>query len=256
MPSCISRETLRSRLRYFLWQRPATRDQISIVLEALRDVGPSAIFGGLLRDLCLLGSRNFHSDVDIVVDSQSLYDIERRLFKWKPAKNRFGGYRFSVGKQAFDVWALDNTWAFQHGHVTKSDFSTLPLTTFFNWDAVAYCIDDGRIICSDNYFADLSEKIIDVNLQENPNPIGAVVRTLRMAAIHHPLFSRRLIIHMNTMLKIFHPLEIVTAEQKSYARPMLSAPYLEEIAKKIFNLASRELYSPTRLTPHQLALPL
>lgn len=256
MPNHISRETLRSRLRYFLWRRPATRDQISMVLEALRDVGPSAIFGGLLRDLCLLGSRNFQSDVDIVVDSQSQDDIERRLFKWNPVRNKFGGYRFSIGAQAFDVWTLDNTWAFQHGLVGEADFSTLPLTTFFNWDAVAYRIDDGSIVCSDNYFADLSEKVIDVNLQENPNPIGAVVRTLRMAAIHQPLFSPRLINHISSMLEVFNPLEIVTVEQKSYARPMLSVPYLNEIAKKIISLTSIELHSPTRLTPHQLGLPL
>ncbi|SEH25725.1 hypothetical protein [Magnetospirillum fulvum] len=256
MPNCISSETLRSRLRYFLWQRPATRDQISMVLEALRDVGPSAIFGGLLRDLCLLGSRNFQSDVDIVVDSQSQDDIERRIFKWKPVRNKFGGYRFSVGGQKFDVWMLNNTWAFQRGYVVEADFSTLPLTTFFNWDAVAYRIDDRSIICSDDYFSELSKKVIDVNLRENPNPIGYVVRTLRMAAIHQPLFSPRLIHHMNAMFEIFHPLQIIKAEHKAYARPMLSVPYLDEISQKIVKLTSDEIHFPARLTPHQLGLPL
>lgn len=256
MPNCIDRDTLKSRLRYFLWQRPATRDQIQMVLEALTDVGPSAIFGGLLRDLCLLGSRNFRSDVDIVVDTQSQEDIERRLCKWQPARNKFGGYRFLVGEQPFDVWLLDNTWAFQQGYVEGADFRNLPLTTFFNWDAVAYHVEEGSIICADNYFEEISERVVDINLQENPNPIGAVVRTLRMAVLHRPLFSPRLIHHLRAMFETINPLDIVDAERKAYAIPMLSVPYLKETINKVADLSSREINSPTGLVPHQLALPL
>lgn len=77
-----------------------------------------------------------------------------------------------------------------------------------------------------------------------------------MAVLHRPLFSPRLIHHLNSMFETVNPSDIVDAERRAYALPMLSVPYLRETIDKITDISSREISSPMGLMPQQLALPL
>lgn len=256
MRSARNLDQLKERIGYFLWRRPGTREPIGMVLSALGGVGPAAIFGGVLRDLALKGSRGFCSDVDIVVDVTDIDALERALFGWKPHKNKFGGYRFSVGEQAFDVWSLHDTWAFRNGHIGNPSFGALTQTTAFNWDAIVFEVNTGHIRCPEGYFRDIAHRIVDVNLIENPSPVGVAVRTLRMANLHKAKLAPRLLRHLATLLRETGPQTVSDAERRAYRHAILSTPYVSVVRDRLTALESEEISTPVGLTAQQLELPV
>ena len=146
--------------------RPQLRQIINLVVEALPE---TVIFGGMIREFALGNARSFRSDIDLVSLS-SREDIERAVKKFSPVHNKFGGLRFVINKQRFDVWSLRDTWAIRTGLVTGDDFSCLLGTTFFNIDSAFYYVSKRRLTCLNGYDRCISERILDINLAENPNP--------------------------------------------------------------------------------------
>ena len=138
------------------------------------------LFGGMIRDFALYPPKLFSSDIDLVVDGDD-WAIERCLERFNATTNRFGGYRLMLGSRTVDIWALRQTWAFTSGHVAGHTFQELTQTTFFNWDAAVYELRSGTLHCLDNYFELLQSRVLDINLEANPNPAGNVLRALRLA---------------------------------------------------------------------------
>ena len=170
----------RRRIQSFLATPDAPHREVRGVLRALaRDVGPAIIFGGMLRDLVRGGRRNFRSDIDVVVDSSHPGRLRSFLADLGPTQqNRFGGYRCQVGKWDMDVWLLSETWAIANGHVKANSWRDLVGTTFFDWDAIAYNTVTAELHTLPRYYERIASRSIDINLLENPNPAGAVGRTL------------------------------------------------------------------------------
>ena len=75
------------------------------------------LFGGMLRDLSLVGNVGFKSDIDLVIDTEEDESLDYLLKTYSAKRNKFGGYRLCLSKWKVDIWMLKSTWAFREGYV-------------------------------------------------------------------------------------------------------------------------------------------
>lgn len=157
--------------------RANTRDLINLLAKTLPK---TVVFGGMIRDISLWPARKFNSDIDLVsmANRKTILSVIRR---YNPKLNKFGGFRFAVGSQLFDIWSYQDTWAIREGLVKAAAFEDLCATTFFNMDAACQPLKSRRIISSVNYFESMRSRILDINLEANPAPDKVAVRAIRMS---------------------------------------------------------------------------
>jgi hypothetical protein len=152
-------------------------DFLDFITDALPD-GDVYLFGGVLRDLALLGRRGFSSDIDLVVEGQ--WDsCARYLDSIGAHRNKFGGYRLTVAEWPIDIWNARETWAIKQGLVPYRGVSSLIETTVLNWDAILMNWRTRQFIHRANYVESIQSRVLDIVLRENPNPLGMLVRVLR-----------------------------------------------------------------------------
>lgn len=154
----------------------------------LREIGssgqPAFFFGGLLRDLMMYGSGAVPRDLDIVIGggTKSICDSFDCYLK---RRTRFGGLHLDAKGWLFDIWNLQDTWAFREGLVEGRNFSDLPKTTFLNVEAVVAEVapkpGKRRRVFSNGFFEAMHSRTIDINFEENPFPGLCVVRSLLAA---------------------------------------------------------------------------
>lgn len=140
--------------------------------------GDIYLFGGVLRDLALMGRKGFTSDIDLVVDGD-WKSCETKLVELRAHKNKFGGYRLEISGWPIDIWDARNTWAVCQGLVRYDDISSLLKTTVLNWDAILMNWRTKEFICHDDYLIELRNRNMKIVLESNPNPMGMVVRVFR-----------------------------------------------------------------------------
>ena len=168
-------------------EQPVTtpRTSISEFLGYLCDVLPAGdvyLFGGVLRELALYGRKGFRSDIDIVVNGDWTH-LAGYFESIGAKKNRFGGFRLQVNEWPVDIWGARETWAIQKGIVQFQGIESLLRTTILNWDAILMDWRRKEIICGASYFQQMKERLMDIVLEENPNPLGAAVRAFRHLCI-------------------------------------------------------------------------
>jgi predicted nucleotidyltransferase len=198
-----SLESLKGRIDSFFKspaRRKETRPQLSLDLDFtsqqlqfpihhnvtdfinfLADIVPSGnlyLFGGLLRDVSLFGRKAFNSDIDIVVEGDWTHCVEF-LERIGAARNKFGGYRFQVGKWPIDIWKAEETWAIRRGLIRYDGIFSLTKTTVLNWDAILMNWKSKNLVCRNDYLESLVNRRLDIVLTENPNPKGTAVRVFR-----------------------------------------------------------------------------
>jgi hypothetical protein len=137
----------------------------------------------MLRDICLFGNAGFRSDLDFVIDPWDPIQFREAMLAKGSRVNRFGGYALPSAKWKVEVWPLRQTWAHEAGHVKVVSFADVRRATFFSCDAILFDLSSRRLVCDDNYFRYLSKRLIEINLEPNPNPAGNVVRAFRYSAI-------------------------------------------------------------------------
>lgn len=159
----------------------APSEKISEFLNLITNSVPDGdvyLFGGVLRDIALHGQKGFNSDIDLVVEG----DV-KRLLKYIVnigAKiNKFGGYRINIGYTPVDIWRAEDTWAIKQGLVEYNGIFSLTNTTILNWDGILMNWRTKSFIHKSDYFEKLNNRILDIVLEENPNPLGAAVRVFR-----------------------------------------------------------------------------
>ena len=184
------------------------------------------LFGGVLRDLALYGRANFRSDIDLVVDDDWLHLVSY-LVSRGAIRNRFGGLRLKVDGQPIDIWNARETWAIRKGFVSYDGIESLTKTTILNWDAILLNWHSKHIICDQNYFRQLRNRVLDVILQENPNPLGATVKAFR----HFCLDDARILTisaarYLSHGAHRYSLQEIVSAEMNSYGNSVVDAAVL------------------------------
>ncbi len=152
-------------------------DYLNFMVDAVPD-GDVYIFGGLLRDIGLLGNRGFNSDVDVVVEG-SWEHIVRYLDSAGAKRNKFGGYRVTVAGWPVDIWSARETWAIKHHLVDYRGIASLTETTVLNWDAILMNWRTRAFVHRDRYFEQLRDRVLDIVLRGNPNPLGMATRVFR-----------------------------------------------------------------------------
>ncbi len=178
----ISPDDLRNSVRGYLSHPSVERMALKATLDSIKSRLPDSetvIFGGMLRDFALGDARRFSSDIDLV-SLASKGDIAKAVKEFSPVRNKFGGYRFSVKKQIYDIWAFEDTWAFREGLVAGTELKDILKTTFFNVDASAYSITRDCCYVSLIMRSSIEARLLDINLAENPSPDGMVRRAIRI----------------------------------------------------------------------------
>jgi hypothetical protein len=168
--------------------RPKLKGAITDVITALPD---TVIFGGMIREFALENTRGFVSDIDLV-SSAPQSDISRVVAKYNAIRNKFGGFRFVLEKQRFDIWSLADTWAFKNGFASGTGFVDLLATSFFNIDAACYHVESKRLLCLPEYGEWIKGRVLDINLLQNPNPQSMARRALVLMQTRQLTATRRL----------------------------------------------------------------
>jgi hypothetical protein len=241
---------LRKRVKHFLGSSAFGRQEVKGLFDSITPYGSIALFGGMLRDLSIVGNKGFNSDIDVVVDSNNVEEFERVLESFSCSRNKFGGYRLSLSKWNVDIWLLETTWAFKQGHVHGGSFSELCKTTFFDWDAVVYEVDSEKITAIDGYVDKINSGVIDINLEINPNPIGNIVKAFRYQQKYNASFSNRLARYIVRHLKEITAEQLTRYETISHSWPILNT---KELSYSMYELRMHQERHP--LLPFKSADP-
>lgn len=199
MDRALAKTRLKEQLRHdvaSLYQRDGREwnKPIAETLRRLREANVRAVFfGGTLRSLILsrLQSGRFGRprDVDIVVSGTTLEQLRHQFHDSIRRETRFGGLQLERMSWQFDVWPLEQTWAFKTSGDLPPQFSRLPFTTFFNLEAIAVDVwappGQARAIYSgdDQFFDGILDQVLEINREENPFPVLCVVRALVFASM-------------------------------------------------------------------------
>lgn len=206
-------------------------DFIDFLVDTLPD-GGVYVFGGVLRDLALLGQKGFSSDIDLVAEG-NWGNCARFLDSIGSVKNKFGGYRLLIGGWSVDVWNARETWAVAQGLVDYRGIRSLTETTVLNWDAILMDWRTRSFIHRDGYLRDINEQILDVVLESNPNPLGMAVRVFRhLCSKEAKKITARAATYLGNCTERFAWSDLVSAERRSYGNTLIAAPiyrFFEEI---------------------------
>lgn len=204
------------------------------MIDRLSAVGPVGIFGGMLRDMARSGSEAFASDIDLVVDGRS--EMLSEIFASGSAKrNRFGGYRVYGRHAQFDIWSLQDTWAIKEGLVSASSLADLTKTTFFDWDAAVYLPHFNMLHCPEDYLDRLRSGVVTINLKPNPNPLGAVARTLRLLLDWQVGLSEQLVEFLWQNLSTYDRTQVVDAQKLTIGRVALKGQSIRRLHRELSN---------------------
>ncbi|MEE9396450.1 MAG: hypothetical protein V3V31_05485 [Methylococcales bacterium] len=232
---------LKKRVQHFLSSDAYGRPEIKAALDEFSKYGSLVLFGGLLRDLSLVGNEGFNSDVDVVVKTNNWTEFKKCLQGYNYSQNKFGGFRIQLSRWSIDLWQLEDTWASKQGYVNVKTFEDLCNTTFFDWDAIAYDLETKKIIAINDYLTRVRSHIIDINLSDNPNPVGNSIKALRYLEKYEAKLSPRLASYISSVLNDYDSTDISKLEKISHERGVLG------------NLASMHINA---LEEHQKTEPL
>ena len=189
----LKRKLLEEVRTFFRRNGSVWKEPILDVLQDLRQSNVQAVlFGGTLRSL--LVSRIFEAkpgrprDIDVVVSGVPLSRLEEQFSDILTRRTRFGGLHLKRGTWQFDIWPVNETWAFRQNYSGPANFEQLPLTTTFNLEAVAVeaWSTDGRpralFSGNDQFFDGILSRTVELNRADNPFPELTVVRALVLAS--------------------------------------------------------------------------
>ena len=240
---------LKKRLqRFFDQHNNSGRKQVKHIVNTLNQLGTVYLFGGAIRDIALQGIRNFYGDLDFVVDcnAQKLKNLMQDCAQNMPVHfNKFGGYRLHCQKWYLDIWPLEQTWAFQQNIIQYQGVNSLLQTTILNWDAIIYNTQTQQLIHSDDYFAAIKTGTLDLQLADNPNPLGAYVRILR-CIVHKPVqhITSELYQYLQQQHLLFDQAQVIDYETAHYRQC-----YLTDIKPNIYHAFFAAPSAPQQAAP-------
>lgn len=198
---------------------------ITEFLDFLTDSLPEGdvyLFGGVLRDLALLGGRGFNSDIDVVVEGD-WGSCTKYLEHLGARRNKFGGYRLEVALWKVDIWNAKETWAISRGLVQYRGIASLTETTVLNWDAILMNWRTKAFILRDNYLDHIKERHLDIVLEQNPNPAGMAMRVFRHLCLKEALsISHRAITYLANCTAFFSLEDLSDREIRSYGKSVIN----------------------------------
>lgn len=254
-----SRPALQKRVKRLLHLdrgEPNESELTRTVLPYLRSLGSVALIGGAIRDVARAGQRGFSSDFDFVVYGSDRNEFIAEMQRCGGIANRFGGYALNRFNVKVDLWHIEDTWARTAGHVVVREPADLLHCTFFDWDAVIFDINSGQLILPNDYFEKLASNVMDIRLEENPNPMGSLVRALRRAALWHVRFGPRLTAFSKRCLGEMRWDELVALDERAFTKPVLKYLERERLVERLSSPMKTDIGESTQPVPERRQLPL
>jgi hypothetical protein len=123
-------------------------------------------------------------DFDFVVAGVTVEALETVFAEHVRRRTRFGGLHLVVEGVPFDVWPLEQTWAFKARPGEQASFAALPHTTFLNVEGVAVEMTgpEAGTIHEGGFFEAVLSRTLEIDLALNPSPLECVWRSLVTAA--------------------------------------------------------------------------
>lgn len=194
---------------------------MDFITDAMPD-GDVYLFGGIIRDLALLGRKGFNSDIDVVVEG-NWSNCVTYLEYLGARKNKFGGYRLKVDDWPVDIWNAKETWAIKQGLVQYRGVVSLTETTVLNWDAILMNWRTRAFIYPNNYFESLRSRMLGIVLEQNPDPLGMAMRVFRHLCLKEAnTITLKAIEYLVNCTKTYHFDEIRDREFRSYGNSLIS----------------------------------
>jgi len=238
---------LKIRIGRFLNSPAFNRKEIRSFLSKVNSIGEVAIFGGMLRDLAISGSAGFKSDVDLVIKIENKNLLEEILSEYSLEKNKFGGFRVSLGIWKVDLWDFNDTWAFKEGYVEGNSIKDLCKTTFFNWDAIAYQLETGTVYSNEGYIESIHSKVLDINLEPNPSPLGNIIKASKYFEKYDASFSPRLTKNIYRVLEEVRNDKFHQFGNEYHKRRLIDIDRLLNLSQAIENHQKHKPLSPFEL---------
>jgi hypothetical protein len=210
-----------------------SKPELTCLFDELDRCGEVVLFGGVLRDLSLEAPRAFKSDIDVVVAECNERELARVACTYNATTNRFGGHRIALKRGSVDLWPLSRTWAFQVGALSGNRPEDLIKTTFFSWDAIAYVWHSRQLVAGEKYFEQTCARVVDLQFPDNPNPLGLLVRTLRIVATGKAALTMRLARFTLMKLERHTVGQILAAERRGFACAYLTAELVSRIQRAL-----------------------
>lgn len=142
-----------------------------VLMEELESSGEVILFGGAVRDYIDNSYKKLPRDFDIVYKKKSdKIGLDKLLSKFNYKKNRFNGYKVGIDGLEFDIWDIDDTWAFKQNKIkcNKNQYvEKLTETVFLNIDSIIFNINESKFD-GDKYIDAIENKYLDIILEENP----------------------------------------------------------------------------------------
>lgn len=136
--------------------------EIDYFLSKLQEYGDLILIGGAVRDIGMLNKTP--RDLDIIVNTTRL-NLDNAFSKFNYNKNRFGGYKTVINSIEFDVWTINDNWAFKNKYLEPS-IENIKDGIFYNIDSIFVNLSDNYYEAS--YFNEAIEKnTLDIILEEN-----------------------------------------------------------------------------------------
>lgn len=171
------------------------------LINRLGNYGELLLFGGAVREYNDSGFENMPRDFDIVINKKVNVNLDTVLQSFNYKKNRFNGYKFNLNGIEFDIWELENTWAFKENKIncSQNDYKyRLQDTVFLNIDSVVYNLTEKEMF-DEKYENAMKSKEIDIVLEDNPYKELNMVRAIEFKNKYNMELSKRL----KNMIKSF-----------------------------------------------------
>lgn len=160
----------------------------------LNQISEVYLIGGVLREYRDNKQINNLRDIDIIVNVIDEEEWNRILNRYKPVRNRFGGYKLICGELVVDLWRIEESWAYRE-HVIRCPRNelviNLPRTVFLNIDAIIYDLKND-VWYDDLYEQAMNSKCLDIVLEKNPQIPLNIVRTFVLKEKYEMILSEKL----------------------------------------------------------------
>ena len=250
----ILEDALRQRFARYVSSRGSGMAAMLETVRMMRTRGWTVfVFGGVPRGVFDLGLRYRPRDLDVVFDDEHFGFFESAFERYIVRRNNYGGLRLRFRDILIDAWPLSSTWGFREGFVRGPSFEKLPRTTFLNIDGIiieaAARKGRKRRIYESGFFSGWTQRILDINLRENPFPGICVARTLHLAKRFGFRLSHRLAMYVWEMLSRESFAELERSQMMHYGVIEFEVPQLREIRRKLEKHSESASLFPVGLFP-------
>lgn len=152
------------------------------------------LIGGILREYDIEKKIENIRDIDTIIDIKDNEKWNQFLRDYQHKVNVFGGYKFVLDGIKFDIWKIEDTWAFKNNviNVTPDKYvENLQYTVFLSSDSIIYDVSNKKLY-DELYVKSKRTKILDVILEENPYIELNILRAIIIKHKYNMNYSEKL----------------------------------------------------------------